>query len=193
MVSRSLARRASALLLLWLAAGALAAHELEANRLTLVLRERNHLSLMFYLDISDVLYRILSPKRPFQEFVLVHAAMKPQDFQKAFLHAQAKIQADTRLTLADGREAAITQWAWPDPARVQAALQERAMAAVVAPADHDHGAPLEIRAEAMAGRDIDAVSVRLPEEFRQVLIVSYRPAQAWAAPGAPAPLIRFVQ
>lgn len=185
--------RACAALLLWLAATGAIAHELQANRLTMVLRERNHLSLTFYVDFGDALHRILAPKRPFQEFVLVHAAMKPQDFEKELLRAQVKIQAETRLTPADGRDVAITQWTWPEPARVQAALQERAMQAVVAPADHAHGAPAEIRAEAAAARDIDALAVRLPEAFGQVLIVSYRPAQAWAAPGAAPVTIRFPQ
>ena len=183
----------AALLLSCLVAGGACAHEMQANRLTLVLRDRNHLALTFYVDFPDALHRILAPKRPFQEFALVHAAMKPQDFQKELLRAQAKIQASTRLTLADGRDAAIVNWAWPEPARVHAALQERLMQAVVAPADHSHGEPVEIRAEVAAERDIDAVSVRLPEEFQQVLVVSYRPAQVWVGPSAPAAAIRFPQ
>jgi hypothetical protein len=56
------------------------------------------------------------------------------------------------------------------------------MAALVAPADHSHQEPVEIRAEATARQPIAAIDVRLPPEMQDVLVVSYRPNQVLARP-----------
>jgi hypothetical protein len=172
-------RRIGVSVLLCMLAANSGAHELEANRLTLVLRDRNHLSLTFFIDYTEALHRALSPRRPFHEFVLVYSAMKPEDLRAELLRAQARFQADTRLTLAAGKPVAVTNWRWPDADRVQAMLRERAMQAVVAPGDHAHAAPVEIHAEVTSTDDIGSLAIRLPEELQRVLVVSYRPSQRW--------------
>jgi hypothetical protein len=185
----SLARCAGALLCLL--ASCAFAHELPANRLNLVLRDRNHLSLTFFIDYTDALHRALAPQRPFQEFVLMASSMKPQDLQKELLRAQARFETNTRLTLSAGGRATIKNWKWPDADRVQAMLRERAMQAVVAPGDHAHQEPTEIHAEVTATEAIGSVTLRLPEEFQRVLVVSYRPSQTWIEPRKESTAIRF--
>ena len=185
------ARRIGVGALLCLLAASASAHELQANRLTLVLRDRNHLSLTFLIDYTDALHRALSPRRSFDEFVLVYSAMRPEDLKAELLRAQAKLQRSTQLALATGKPVAIANWRWPDAERVQAVLRERAMQAVVAPGDHAHAVPFEIRAEAMSTDDISSSTIRLPEEFQRVLVVSYRPSQRWVEPGARSSEIRF--
>ena len=165
-------------LLLWLSIFSVFAHELQANRLTLVLRERNHLAMTFFINYADALHRALAPQQAFQDFVLVYAAMPPEDFQKNLQRAQDRFQAGTHLTLLTGKEARITQWTWPAAARVQASLQEQAMQLMVAPQDHLHEEAVEIRAEIVDRRDIGSLAsltLRLPVEFQKVLVVSYRP------------------
>jgi hypothetical protein len=186
-MTRALLRAA----LLWMLCAPAFAHELQANRVTLVLRENNHLSLTFFVGYVDALHRALAPQRSLQDFVLVHAAMPPQAFAKELLRAQETFRAGTRITSAGGTPLAIDNWIWPDPARTQAALQELAMRAVVAPQEHAHEAPVEIRAEATSPADISSVEIRLPESFQPVLVVSYRPTQAWSERGKPAPRVKF--
>jgi hypothetical protein len=177
--------------LLWLLIGNVCAHELEANRLTLVLRERNHLSLTFFVNYTDALYRALAAQRTFQEFVLIYSAMPPQEFQKELLRAQLKFQTTTRLSLSTGQEVLAKKWIWPDPAKVQRMLQERAMQAMVAPEQHTHETALEIRAELTSERDISALKISLPDEFQSVLVVSYQPRQIWVAPKTRSTIIKF--
>jgi len=167
------------------------AHELQANRLTLVLREGTHVSLTFRLDFTDVLHRALAPQRTVQEFVLQYAAMPPHAFQSDLLRAQRQFQAATGLATAAGKVATITHWTWPDAEQVQAALRERAMQTVVAPGAHPHSTPVEVVAQATATQAISAVTVQLPAEFQPVLLVSYRPQQVWMAPQARSTTVKF--
>jgi hypothetical protein len=182
----------------WLVAVALAcvcgvgaAHELPANRLTLVQRDPGHVSLAFFIDYAQVLHRVLAPRLDFREFALMHAAMEPGAWAQALQRAQSRLESGTRITTANGQRLPITRWHWPDANRSQALLREHAMRMVVAPGDHEHEAPTEILAELVARSPIGQLTLKLPDELQAVLVVSYRPVQAWAKPGAPALTVTF--
>lgn len=181
----------AALALAALCAAGASAHELEDNRATLVLRGGNHLSLTLYIALPEALHQALAPQRSFDEFILVFSAMKPEDFQRALLSAQAKFESSTRVTVAPGGELPLKNWVWPEARQVQAALQQRVMQAVAAPGAHSHPEPFEVRAEAAAGAAVSSLQVRFPPEFRKVLVVAFRPAQVWVESNALSPVIRF--
>ena len=185
--------RLAASLLVWALASNAAAHELESNRATLVLRDRQHLSLTFFVDYARVLHQVLAPQRPLNDFVMTYSAMKPQEFQSQLQDAQRKLQSGISVTLQNGKVAALTQWVWPQAKAVQAALQQRTMQAVVAPADHAHAATMEIHAQASSHgpNDFSSITLQLPPQFQQVLLVSYQPKQVWMKPGIPSPAIAF--
>ena len=170
-----------------------AAHELQENRATLVLRDKTHISVTLYIAYSDALYLALMPQRPFAAFLLIYSAMKPEEMQKELLRAQAKFQSATRMYLSPGpgREVAITNWVWPDVKRVQTMLQQRIMAATVDPNGHAHDTPIEIHGDANAPHEVTAVTVKFPEEFQKVLVVSYKPNQVWADSKALSAEIKF--
>ena len=63
------------------------AHELPANRLSLVLRDETHLSLTYFVDYAEVLHRTLAPKQALLEFIVVYSAMKQGDFEAALVKA----------------------------------------------------------------------------------------------------------
>lgn len=172
------------------------AHELESNRATLVLRDRQHLTLTFFVDYARVLHQVLAPQRPLNDFVMTYSAMKPQEFQSQLQEAQRMLQSGITVTLHNGKTAALTQWAWPQAKAVQAALQQRTMQAVVAPADHAHAATMEIQAQASSSSsasssDFTTITLQLPPQFQQVLVVSYQPKQVWVKPGGPPAAIAF--
>jgi hypothetical protein len=169
------------------------AHELQENRATLVLRDKTHISVTLYIAYSDALYQALMPERPLASFLLIYSAMKPEELQKALVRAQAKFQAATRMYLSPGpgREVPISRWVWPDVKQVQSILQQRIMAAMVDPNGHSHEMPIEIRADANAPGEIAAITMKFPEEFRKVLVVSYRPNQVWADSKSLSPEIKF--
>ena len=170
-----------------------AAHELEENRATLVLRDKTHVSVTMYIAYSDALHRALMPQRPFASFLLIYSGVKTEDLQRELLRAQDKFQAETRMYLSPGpgREVVLTNWVWPDVKQVQRMLQQRIMSAMVDPNGHAHDTPVEIHADANAPHEITAVTVKFPEEFQRVLVVSYRPNQVWADSKALSPEIKF--
>lgn len=174
-----------------LCAGPARGHELPENRLTLVLRNGHHLALTLLIDYPETLHRTLAPQQAFAQFALACAAMPAADLQAQLQRAHARLQADTRLVLPDGSELPIIRWQWPDATQAQALMQQRVMAAVVAPGDHRHHPPTEIRAEARARHDLRELSVRLPAQLQRVLVVWSRPTQRWLDPGAASPPLRF--
>jgi hypothetical protein len=177
--------------LLLVAAPHAGAHELQDNRATLVLRDGTHLSLTLYIAYPEALHQVLAPQRPFMAFLLVYSSMKPEELQRALLRAQARFQSATRVYAAPGSEVALTNWIWPDAKQVQTILQQRVMQAMVDPAGHSHEAPVEVRADALARQEINAVQVQFPEEFQKVLVVAFRPSQLWVEGKALSPAIRF--
>lgn len=184
-------RNVLALLVLAAACATGTAHELQANRLTLVQREAHHLSLSLHLDYLPVLHRTLAPRQDYREFVLAHAAMEHAQLAAALQRAQAAFEASTRLTLPDGSALPVQRWRWPEARRVQALLQQQAMRWIAGPGDHAHDDPIEVPAECVSRSPIRSVQVQLPAAFDAVLVVSYRPRQAWARPATGAIKVEF--
>lgn len=183
--------RAAVAIALLIACAATAAHELEANRLALVLRDATHLTLSFQLDAARTLHSVLAPNQPLREFTMAHAAMPPPQFELALRRAQLQLQQATHLALPDGRDLPIVNWRWPDPARWQAVLQRHTMQAIVAPGEHAHEAPLDVLAETVAPAGLTRVAVQPPAALQPLLLVWYRPQQAWVNQRAPKAEVRF--
>jgi hypothetical protein len=179
--------------LLWVLATSAPAHELQDNRATLVLRDRQHMSLTLFVDYPKVLHFVLAPQSTLQEFLLVYSAMKPQEFQAQLVAAQRKLQEGTSLVMSHGKKAILMSWVWPDALIVQKLLQQRAMQTLVAPKDHAHTGLAEIRAEAKSSHvsDFKSVTLQLPAALQQVWVVSYQPKQVWLQPNSPSPVISF--
>lgn len=167
------------------------AHELQDNRVTLVLRDRKHLSMTVYISYPEALHKALAPQQPFQDFLLSYSAMNVELLGVELSRAQRRYQSATRLRLSPGGETELTNWIWPDVKQVQSLLQRRVMQAVVDPDGHSHEAPVEIHADANSGADISGVQVQFPEEFGRVLVVAYRPNQVWVERQSLSPVIRF--
>ena len=158
------------------------AHDLEDNRATLVLRDQTHLTVSLFLNYPEALHKALQPNRDYGAFLLLYSSMKPDDWKKELLRAQAKFESTLRLVPQGATQPlTLTGWTWPDVKQVQSLLQQQVMQAMVD--GHVHGPPVEVHAEAVAAKPITSLSVRLPAEFQKVLVVSYRPNQTWSQPG----------
>ena len=171
--------RRNLLILALLLSQTLLAHDLEENRATLVMRDRTHLSVTLYLNYSEVLHKALLPNREFGAFLLIYSAMKPEDLQKELQKAQVKLEAGIEIApqSPSGSKLKLSGWKWPDAKQVQSMLQHQVMQAMID--GHVHEPPTEIVADAVAQYAISSVTVRFPDEFQKVLVVSYRPNQVW--------------
>lgn len=56
---------------------------------------------------------------------------------------------------------------------------------------HRHEDPIEVRAEIVATTAIRGARVELSPALAKVLLVWYRPQQAWMEPGRPSPKVEF--
>lgn len=166
------------------------AHELVDNRATLVLRDRNHLSLTVYLSYPEALHQALLPQREFAAFLLIYSSMDAAKFEKELARAQTRFQEQLRVFVPD-KKAALSGWSWPDANSVQEILRQRVMRAMVDPNVHAHEPPVEIRAEAIAAQEIAGVRMQLPAEWQRVLLVWYRPAQQWVESSTISPVLHF--
>lgn len=169
------------------------AHELQASRATLVLRDNQHLAVTFFVDYPAVLHQALAPHMLFHEFALQHSAMPPSVFAPLLLAAQRKLELATHLVLHNNKKVPFALWSWPEGAATHKALQQRAMQAVVGGSDHIHAPQSEIRAEVQSGnrKEFSSITLQLPAEFQKTLVVSYQPRQVWLDKGKRSPDIRF--
>ena len=162
--------------------GTASAHELQENRATLVQRENTLVTMTLYVDLPQALYRSLAPQGSFVEFAAVHANLPADVFKSVLLRVQSRLQGEIRATRPSGQALTFQRWAWPEPAQVQAAMRERLMEAMVAPREHTHMPPLEVRAELVAAQPMTALRMEFPPVFQRVLVMSYRPKQVWVEP-----------
>ncbi len=168
------------------------AHELQFNRVTLVQRDSQHLALTFFIDYVDAVYDIVAPERPFEEFVMLHSAMPLAPFKLVLERAHTKLVTDTQLSTAGGKALAISNWRWPDAAKVHDSLKQRAMQMVVGTGpQHAHAPAFEVQAEVTATTPISVVTVKLPDVIQPAVLVWYRPRQMQLEPKAGAKTVRF--
>ncbi|MFN7919091.1 MAG: hypothetical protein U0Q16_03285 [Bryobacteraceae bacterium] len=166
------------------------AHDLGENRATLVLHDRNHLSVTLYINYCEALHKALMPQREYGAFLVMYSTMKAEDLAKDLTRAQVKFESAIQIaTKAPAKRIEIKNWNWPTAAQVKTMLQHQVMQAMVD--RHTHEPPAEIRADAVAMQPIESVTIRFPEEFQRVLVVSYRPNQVWVDGKSPLPEIKF--
>ncbi len=183
--------RSLALTWLLLGAGHLRAHELDANRATLILREPGLVSLSLFVDYPLLLQRSLAPQESPEQFLLMASAMPPDRFREALGKAQQQLQAGTQLLVSAGRAEHFTRWNWPDAQRVQSLLRERVMQQLTAPAANASETIMEVQAEVMLKPSPTSLRLQIAPAFGRVLVVWYRPDQQWVEPGAASVTMSF--
>lgn len=159
------------------------AHELQANRLTLVLRDGLHVQLTLQLELLDALHQSLAPQQPLKAFVLQHAPWSREALSVVLSRTYSLWVQGLRLQPEGQAALRMGRWNWPSAERVSALLQARAMQLLADPGAHAHPEPVEVRSEAVASKEITGLQVTMPPAFGRVLVVSYRPRQVWVAPG----------
>lgn len=172
------------------------AHELEANRLTLVQRDDRHVQLTLIVDLPAALHRLTSPAEPYAEFLVRCAAAALPDLQRVFESAKAQWQRETVLETRSGVAGSFQRWQWPEARSLQASMQENLMslmtASKTAGADHAHPQPQEVQAHWVASKGaVTSLKVSLPPSIKPTLVVSYRPHQQWLTPKESSAWVKF--
>jgi len=152
-------------------------HEIESDRLTIVMRESQHLSLTFRIDEVALMGRLLAPTAAPTEFVLSMAAMSDPSFAKAVNQARRAFEAQIKLTDQTGSPLQVRQWRWASQDLLRAELRERVMESIASGGNAGHHAVSEIKADAVGTNPISSVNVGLPESITGIVVIAYRPMQ----------------
>jgi hypothetical protein len=168
-----------------------AAHEVESYRISVVLRDQNHVSITLYIVYLVAMFRALGTDVSFSEFILAHASMNQDDLGRDLSRAQALLEKELQLVLPKGQTVGFTNWKWPDPLKTQADMRQLVMAAMIPGGDHMHAAIAEVTAEAQTSVAITKVKLHLPAALLPSLLVFYRANQIWVDRNAPVQELRF--
>lgn len=177
-------------------------HEIDADRLTIVQRSPEHLSLTFRLDEMSVLQRALAPDADPASgsagVLLSMTAMSDADFARVLDGARARFAAELVLADQDGQIIALSNWRWPPAAPLRQRIRTRAMQSIVGddPDSHvhddDHEHADSITVDAIARSPVISLTVALPAAADDLLVVAYRPTQYRHLRGEKVPLhVRF--
>ena len=152
------------------------AHELEADRLTLIQRQDRLVEATWLVDLPAVLHRSLSPQEPYAEFLTRLAASGQPEVERVLAQARAQWERDVVFKAPHPIQGQWQRWVWPNAKTLQAAAQERLMQRVSG--DHAHPKPLRVQAQWLANSEpLDSLSVNVPPALRPLLVVAYRPRQ----------------
>ena len=176
------ARLAAGLLTCLISLSNLHAHEIESNRLQVVVRDSNHIQLSLWLNLVDAMM-VDVPAAAAMPWLAEHAAMSSSDFAAAWQQYQTRLEQALTLRVQD-QAVPMLRWAWPASAVLQQQIRTRIMQMTVAPTDHVHAQVLEVRAEGRAPRTVRDIRVQVPPAWQPILITVSRPQQQWLQKGA---------
>ena len=166
------------------------AHELEADRLTLVQRQDRLVEATWRIDLPASLHRMFASQEPYAEFLLRLGAGPPDEARQLLEKARQRWSAEIAFSTSDGAKGAWQRWDWPDAGALKAAAQERLMQRLAG--GHDHPDPLTIQAQWLAETTpLTTLKVSVPPALRPLVIVSYRPRQSFMGANDPTVAIPF--
>lgn len=153
------------------------AHDIEADRLTIVQREPLHLSLTFYVDELQLMHRLIAPQATRAEFLLASAAAPPNAMVAKIETARLNFARQIDIRNGGGVAIKISALHWRPASETQQHLARAAMSLVATGSDHDQLSSTEITFDAIAETPLDRVTFKAPAALNELLVVSYRPVQ----------------
>jgi hypothetical protein len=192
----SIRRRLVSILLMTLGAGLLSvnpglAHDLADNRASLVLRESRHLSLTLHVRFTEMAWRALARDQGYGAFLTMCASLDEAAFADLVSRAVVRIESETRLAVNGTSAVVLQRWQWPESARLQSLVRQQVMEAIVAGSAHVHEPQIEVRADLVAQGPVREARLEPAVALGRLLLVWYRPVQAWVTPGQVLPVARF--
>jgi len=153
------------------------AHDVVANRLTLVQRDANHVSMTLVIDYVTTLKAVAAPAASYKEFVIACSGMADAQLQRTLSQAHATLEKSIVLQDAQHRTLRVTPLRWPSLTEARKLLQQSAMAAIALGTDKPEPTTLELTADIVSSQRIQSLDVQLPAALADVLVVSYKPVQ----------------
>ena len=158
------------------------AHDVVANRLTLVQREANHVSMTLVIDYVTTIRAVAAPAASYKEFAIACSGMADAQLQRTLSQAHATLEQGIVLHDAQHHTLRVSPLRWPSLIESRKLLQQSAMAAIALGTDKAEPTTLELTADIVANQRIQVLDVQLPAALADVLVVSYKPVQTTIDP-----------
>jgi hypothetical protein len=168
---------AAGLMLMLALQGVASAHDMVSNRLSLVQREPNHVSMTLVIDYVQAMQAVAAPKASLKEFVIACSGMADGPLQRTLGQAQLNIEQGIVLRDTQHRLLRVTALHWPSLADARRLLQQAAMGSIALASDKPEPAALELQADVTSGQVIDGIEIQLPPALTDMTVVSYKPVQ----------------
>ena len=153
------------------------AHDLVSNRLSLVQREANHVSLTLVIDYVQAMQAVAAPKASLKEFVIACTGMADGPLQRTLGQAQLSLEQGLVLRDTQHRLLRVTALQWPSLGEARRMLQQAAMASIALGSDKIEPAALELQADVTSAQAIDGIEIQLPPALADMTVLSYKPVQ----------------
>jgi hypothetical protein len=167
------------------------AHDVVVNRLTLVQRETNHVSMTLVIDYISALKAVAAPGASFKEFVIACSGMPDAQLQRTLSQAQTEIEQGIVLQDMQHRALRVTPLRWPSLNEARKLFQHSAMAAVALGTEKAEPTALELTADVVAAHRIESLDVQLPAALADMLVISYKPVQTPVDPQSHKARVKF--
>lgn len=156
-----------------------AAHDLEANRVSVVLRDNIHLSLQFRINYLNFLRQAYAPNVNEKQALIELASMTDQAFDVLYLQSQKLFIQQTILSAGTDSPLQLSHWRWPKAALIQQSIRELSAQMIVSPQEHIHYDFIEVQADAIAMKEVNQCHLKLAPSLGNVLVIHYRAQQQW--------------
>lgn len=152
-------------------------HELEADLLTVVVRDAKHISLTFRVDEVNLMHRMLAPNSSLAEFLLPLSAMSDDAFSRVVLNFRSRFEHEVQLRDAMQASVPLNAWRWPEIADSRSLLRRLTMTRLVGGETHEHLPPTVITADGVSREEAKQLELLLPGALDGITVVHYQPSQ----------------
>ena len=153
------------------------AHEVQGNRITVVVRDGHAIDIVLRLDMLGTLQHMMAPDSQPQEFLVAVVAQGPDALESALGQLRESVEHELLLK-SRGAVLPIQQWQWPTAVDIHAALRQQFMSGMVATEAVADVVPLEVHATASDLLPVERLSLAIPALAKPAVVVWYEPKQA---------------
>jgi hypothetical protein len=161
--------------------GNTSAHDINSNKITLIMREKTHISVILSINLIKAMNQTIAPETKYADFVLSLSNMDPKTFQKEYEKTKSKIASGIYITSKDQNRSFIRDWKWPSPIVLQNQFQVYVMELITGNHDHNKEPITEITGEFIDKTDKSKFQIQVSKEIQPVLLISYRPITNWSS------------
>ena len=161
------------------------AHDINSNKITLIMREKSHVSLIMNINLLKAMNLILAPQTKYADFILTFSNMDPKLFQKEYEKTKIKISSGIILLSKDQSKLPTREWKWPLASVLQSQCQVFVMELMTGNHDHSKEPILEVSTEIIDKTDKSSIQIQVLKEIQPILLISYKPVTNWGSETRP--------